>query len=68
MQRIMANIIEYCGCHYRNHIIELSDDGTVRIFPFRSEIHSTRFIGGHIRVTLAVDASGAPTLCVESIS
>ncbi|MEF2644289.1 MAG: hypothetical protein U0M50_09575 [Paramuribaculum sp.] len=56
MERIYAHRIIYRGNAYDNHVIELSDDGRVRLFPFTGEIHSTRFIPG----TVEVSAGGDP--------
>ncbi len=56
MERIYAHRIIYRGKVYDNHVIELSDDGNVRLFPFTGEIHSTRFIPG----TVEVSAGGNP--------
>ena len=52
MERIYAHKIIYDGTSYRNHVMELSDDGHVRLFPFAGEIHSTRFISGSVTVTV----------------
>lgn len=52
MERIMAHSIEFEGQTYRMHILELDDQGNVSLTPFEHETPNTRFINGHIRVTL----------------
>lgn len=64
MTRIAAHRITYEGVDYDMSVIELADDGhTVNIFTLTEEIHSTRFISGHIEVTL----TPAGTLAVKSL-
>lgn len=53
MERIYAHTIVFNGCRYHNHVIELADDGSITLFPFVGEIHSTRFISGTVRVSVA---------------
>ncbi len=52
MTRIAAHRISFGGRTYAMSYIELSDDGTVSVRPLTGEIHSTRFISGHISVSL----------------
>lgn len=52
MQRIAAHRITYEGRDYTMSYAELLPDSTVVIRPLTEEIHSTRFISGHILLTL----------------
>lgn len=49
--RIMAHVIVYEGREYPLHIAEMGPDGTIRLYPFECEIHSTRFIEGRVEVS-----------------
>lgn len=53
MTRIAAHKITFRGKTHEMSVIELSDDSRqVRIYPLSREIHSTRFISGHVMVKL----------------
>ena len=53
MTRIAAHRITFDGQTYTMSVIELPDGAAIpRIYPLTGEIHSTRFISGHILVTL----------------
>lgn len=52
MQRIFAHRIIFEGRTYVNHVIELDDNGRVRLFPFEEEVHSTTFVSGSVVVEL----------------
>lgn len=55
MERIAAHLITFRGKDHPMSVLEQMPDGTVRIYPLTEEIHSTRFISGHIYVTLSAD-------------
>lgn len=69
MERVFAHRIIYRGSVYVNHVVELSDEGVVRLSPFEGEIHSTRFISGTVRVSLSYgnQPGQAPTLHIERV-
>ena len=56
IERILAHAIVYEGVEYPLHIAELTDSGTIKLYPFEHELHSTRFIPG--RVTVSVGSDG----------
>lgn len=53
MQRIYAHRIIFGNDVYANHVAELDDAGNLKFYPFDREIHSTVFISGTIRLTVA---------------
>lgn len=55
-ERVLAHVVIYEGIEYPLHIAELSDSGTIKLYPFEQEIHSTRFIPG--RVAVSIDSAG----------
>lgn len=68
MERVLAHQITYCGRTYRNSILELTDDGSVIVYPYEREIHSTRYYSGHIEVRVITDeVSKSSRLCVEKV-
>lgn len=52
MERILAHSILYEGREYRMCVAELQPDGTVTFTPFDSEVHSTVFVSGRVRLTV----------------
>lgn len=46
----MAHVIIHDGVEYPLHIAEFNSDREVRLYPFESEIHSTRFIPGRVEI------------------
>lgn len=53
MERIFAHRIVYHGQIYRNHVAELTDDGSLLFFPFEREIPKTRFYSGTVELTVS---------------
>lgn len=53
MKRIYAHNIIFGRRHYLNHVIELDEaTGSISLFPFKEELHSTRFIPGSVEVVV----------------
>lgn len=53
MKRIYAHNIIFGRRHYLNHVIELDEaTGSISLFPFKEELHSTRFISGSVEVAV----------------
>lgn len=57
MKRIAAHAITFEGKTYTMSVFELTDNAEVNIYPLTREIHSTRFIAGHISVSISSDGS-----------
>lgn len=55
MERIAAHVITFQGINYHMSVLELTPEGCVKIYPLSEEIHSTRFISGHIYVSLSAN-------------
>ncbi len=55
MERIAAHIITFQGKDYHLSVLERMPDGQFKIYPLTEEIHSTRFISGHISVAISSD-------------
>lgn len=60
MQRIFAHRIIYKGVVFDNHVAQLDGSGRVTIFPYKEEIHSTRFIPGTIELAVETQSDGIP--------
>lgn len=57
MKRIAAHAITFEGKTYPMSVFELTNNAEVNIYPLTREIHSTRFITGHISVSISSDGS-----------
>lgn len=66
-QRVYAHYLRYQGRKYREHVLELSSDGTVSLYPFTQELPRTRFYPGEVDVCVLQDTKGHSYLDVRPI-
>lgn len=59
LRSVLAHTIVYQGREYPMSIASISPEGEVTITPFTSEVHSTVFISGRVRLTPRLDDATA---------